>query len=113
MALTLECAKHYMLCQRLSRCRSSPERTFAPTVRCFGVWPRKLNADAQELVSCVNLSIPMVFFSNNRAAACLGALLAVPLLPPTDEADANLDEYLPDGTPMTAVYRSLLLNLPT
>lgn len=37
----------------------------------------------------------------------------VPLLRATDEADANLDEYLPDGTPMTAVYRSLLLNLPT
>lgn len=43
----------------------------------------------------------------------VSARFLLPSFLATDEADANLDEYLPDGTPMTAVYRSLLLNLPT
>jgi hypothetical protein len=58
-----------------------------------------MDTDAQELVSCVNLSIPMVVFPTTGQLP----FLAVPSFLTTDEADANLDEYLPDGTPMTAV----------
>jgi hypothetical protein len=51
---------------------------------------------------CQSFDTDGVFYQHSNCPS-------VPLLPATDEADANLDEYLPDGTPMIA----LALNLPT
>ena len=54
-------------------------------------------ADAQELVSCVNRWIPMVYFfaTGSLPISARSLLVHIPLLPTTDKA-ANLDEDLPD-----------------
>lgn len=59
MALTLKCAKHYMLCQRLSM-PQQPRTTVVLTVWGFGVRPDD-DADMQRLEFVVNHWTRMIF----------------------------------------------------
>lgn len=98
----------------VSRCRSSPERRLH---LLFGVSAGGLglDVDVQKFVSYVNLSIPRAIFFP-RLNSCLSRrALARSISPSSNNRRSRrqlLDEYLPDGTPMTGVYRSFCSTYP-